>query len=60
MLLSKPLANHPVTLKGKIKSVRPGYGLHPKHFDEVSYYYATQDLEVGDRLAWDVISKEKN
>ena len=47
-------------LKGKIKSVRPGYGLHPKHFDEVSYYYATQDLEVGDRLAWDVISKEKN
>ena len=47
-------------LKRKIKSVRPGYGLHPKHFDEVSYYYATQDLEVGDRLAWDVVSKEKN
>ena len=47
-------------LKGNIKSVRPGYGLHPMYFDEVSSYFATKDLEIGDRVTWDVITRDIN
>ncbi len=47
-------------IKGSYKSVRPGYGLHPKHFDEISSYVATKDIEVGDRVDWDVIRKREN
>ncbi|WP_135076142.1 pseudaminic acid synthase [Terasakiella sp. SH-1] len=41
--------------ENNIKSVRPGFGLAPKYKDKVLGRKATQDLEVGDRLSWDVI-----
>ena len=44
-------------IKGCYKSVRPGYGIHPKYFDEISSYVANKDIEIGDRVEWDVISK---
>ena len=40
------------------RSVRPGYGLHPKYFNEIKNYVATKDLEVGDRVDWDSIKKD--
>jgi pseudaminic acid synthase len=33
-----------------VRSVRPGYGLHPKYFEEVIGKKATRDFEKGDRL----------
>lgn len=39
-----------------IRSVRPSHGLHPKHYEEVLGKKAKQDLTLGDRLSWDVIS----
>jgi pseudaminic acid synthase len=33
-----------------IRSIRPGYGLHPKHYSEVLGKTAKRDLEKGDRL----------
>ena len=47
------------SLKGTYKSVRPGYGLHPKYFDEISNYVASKDIEKGDRVDWDSITKSK-
>ena len=41
-----------------IRSIRPGYGLHPKHFDEIREYVATRDIETGDRVDWDKITEE--
>lgn len=38
-----------------IKSVRPGYGLEPKYKPIVLGRKATKDLDIGDRLSWDVI-----
>jgi pseudaminic acid synthase len=38
-----------------IKSVRPSFGLHPKHYKEVIGRHATCDLEMGERLSWDII-----
>ena len=38
-----------------IKSVRPSFGLHPKHYKELLGCRAKSDLQLGDRLSWDVI-----
>ena len=45
-------------IKGSYKSIRPGYGLHPKHFDEIKEYVATRDIETGDRVDWDKITED--
>ena len=46
-------------IKDTYKSVRPGYGLHPKYYDEIDDYIATKDIEIGDRVDWDVIRKRE-
>lgn len=38
-----------------VKSVRPSFGLHPRHFHEIIGRCAKRDLLPGDRLTWDVI-----
>ncbi len=39
-----------------VKSVRPSFGLHPKHYNEILGKTAKKDLEIGDRLTWEVIN----
>lgn len=39
-----------------IRSIRPGFGLHPKHYNEVIGTISNQDFETGDRL----LQKRKN
>jgi pseudaminic acid synthase len=34
-----------------IKSVRPGYGLHPKHLSDILGKRITRNLEIGDRIS---------
>jgi len=41
--------------KQNIRSVRPSFGLHPKYYKEILGRIAIYDLEVGDRLSWNVI-----
>lgn len=36
-----------------VRSIRPGYGLHPKHYQEVLLKVAKYDLERGTRLSFD-------
>jgi pseudaminic acid synthase len=38
-----------------IRSIRPGYGLHPKYLPQILGKKACRDLKKGDRLSWDVI-----
>jgi pseudaminic acid synthase len=38
-----------------VKVVRPSFGLHPKYFKEILGRRANKDLELGDRLSWEVI-----
>ncbi|MBA4318479.1 MAG: pseudaminic acid synthase [Flavobacterium sp.] len=38
-----------------IRSIRPGYGLHPKYFKEVICKRARKDLERGLPLTWDMV-----
>ncbi len=38
-----------------IRSIRPGYGLHPKYLPQILGKKACKDLERGERLSWEVI-----
>ena len=38
-----------------VRRIRPGFGLKPKHYDEVIGKEVTQDVERGDPLRWDII-----
>lgn len=38
-----------------LRSIRPGYGLSPKHYDELLGRRATRDLARGTALAWDMV-----
>jgi N-acetylneuraminate synthase len=39
-----------------VRSVRPGYGLPPKHLPEVLGRKAARDLKYGEPLAWDMLA----
>lgn len=41
--------------ESNIRSVRPGFGIHPKHFKDILGRKAAKNLEKGDRLNFDVI-----
>lgn len=39
-----------------IRSVRPGYGLHPKYYKQIIGKTINCSLSLGDRITWDVIN----
>ena len=41
-----------------VRSIRPGFGLLPKHLPDVLGRRTTRDLKRGDPLAWDMIAEE--
>ncbi len=38
--------------EGNIRSVRPGYGMHPKHLQDILGKKAERDYEFGERFSW--------
>ena len=40
-----------------MRSIRPGYGMHPKFFKDILGKKAAVDMEKGDRIKHDQISK---
>lgn len=41
-----------------VRSIRPAYGLHTMHYEEVLGKTAVRDIAMGTPLAWELISKE--
>jgi sialic acid synthase SpsE len=39
-----------------VRSIRPGYGLHPRHLKDVLSQRAAKDIMKGTPLGWDLIS----
>jgi N-acetylneuraminate synthase len=48
-------AGEPLT-RAHVRSIRPGNGLPPAHFDEVLGRRAARDLKRGEPLAWDMLA----
>jgi N-acetylneuraminate synthase len=42
-----------------VRSIRPGYGLHPRYLDEVIGQCASSDIERGTPLSWSLIAGRK-
>lgn len=49
-------AGEPLTA-ANVRSVRPGYGLAPKHLPEVLGHPAARDLKKGERLTWEMVRR---
>jgi len=41
--------------KENVRIIRPGFGIEPKHFEQVLGKKANQDLKIGTALKWDLI-----
>uniref|UniRef100_UPI0037838821 N-acetylneuraminate synthase family protein n=1 Tax=Flavobacterium sp. TaxID=239 RepID=UPI0037838821 len=44
-----------VITEANVRSIRPGYGLHPKHYREILGKKANRDLEKGERFSLDFL-----
>lgn len=42
-----------VVTEDHVRSIRPGFGLHPRHIDQVVGSTLAQNVEPGDRVSWD-------
>ncbi len=57
LYFSANLKKGDVLFEEHIKSIRPGYGLPPKYFDEIIGKKVSNDVEAGTPTSWDVIEK---
>jgi len=51
----KDIKSGEIISRDNIKSIRPGFGLHPKYYGEVLGKIASKDLEKGDRFSFNDI-----
>jgi pseudaminic acid synthase len=57
LFVVKDIKKGDVFNKENVRSIRPGYGLHPRYYVEVLGAEATQDIIRGTPLTWAMISK---
>tara|TARA_B100001094_G_scaffold333420_1_gene411941 strand:- start:2387 stop:3451 length:1065 start_codon:yes stop_codon:yes gene_type:complete len=55
LYVSKNIKKGQAITTENIKSVRPGFGLHPKFYDEILGKKVNKNLEKGDRLNFDIL-----
>lgn len=55
LYVAQPMKKGDVINEENVRSVRPGYGLHPKYLPELIGRKVNRDLDVGDRMSWDVV-----
>lgn len=55
LYVCKPIKKGEPVTRENVRSVRPGYGLAPKHLDKVLGKRAREDLEFGTPVAWDMV-----
>lgn len=56
--VSKEIKKGETFTEQNIRSVRPGYGLHPKYLNDILGKTASKDFEFGERLNLDSITKD--
>jgi pseudaminic acid synthase len=54
------LAAGETVTEAHVRSIRPGYGLAPKHLPEVIGRRAARTLKRGERLSWDMLADEQS
>ena len=49
------IAEGEIFTSANVRSIRPSYGMAPKHLQEVLGRRANRDIEVGERMDWDMV-----
>lgn len=55
LFVVKPVAAGEQFTVQNVRAIRPGYGLHTRHLDQVLGRYATMDIAEGTPLQWELI-----
>jgi pseudaminic acid synthase len=55
LYFSKDLAEGQIVTEGAVKSVRPGFGLHPKYIDDVMGKKVKRSVKMGDRVSLELL-----
>ena len=55
LYVSKDVKKGDVVTKENVRSVRPGYGLHPKHLEEIIGKTFNSDIEKGTALSLEMV-----
>lgn len=55
LYVARPMKKGDVITDENVRSVRPGFGLHPKFLPELIGRKVNRNLEVGDRMSWEVL-----
>lgn len=55
LYVAKDVLKGEVITDENVRSVRPGYGLHPKYLSDITGKIATRDLEMGERFSFDMV-----
>ena len=55
LYIVKDIKSGEIISSDNVRSIRPGYGLHPKHYSEILGKRASRDLEKGDRFELDYV-----
>jgi pseudaminic acid synthase len=53
--LQKNIKAGEVFTEENVKSIRPGYGLHPKYLKDILGKKARKDIKKGTPLSWDLV-----
>lgn len=59
LYVAKDMKAGDVITEQNVRSVRPGYGLHPKHLNDICGKKVNRDLEMGERISFDVIYSKR-
>ena len=57
LFIVKDIREQEVFTEENVRSIRPGFGLHPKYFDRVIGRKAVKAIKRGTPLKWDMISR---
>lgn len=55
LYVAQPMKAGDTITEENVRSVRPGFGLHPKYLPEILGKKVNRNLEVGDRMSWEVV-----
>jgi pseudaminic acid synthase len=57
LYVCKPIKKGEPITRENVRSVRPGFGLAPRYFEEILGEVCVKDLKVGTPLSWDLIGR---
>jgi len=59
LFVVKSIAQGEIFTSDNIRSIRPGYGLHTRHLEDILGQKATSSIEKGTPMAWDLVQQEQ-